>query len=386
MENKKISRYHYYYFTVIILSLSGLITSSYLLWSHYRNYTDIIFSSFCAISKRFNCDTVSQSSWSILLDIPVALWGTIGYLYFLTLAIPAYKNNQASIHLWRLLSAIGVFYSLTSIFFGYIASTKIHSYCILCIITYIINFLLFYIPWITYRRISKNYIAIDIRETVKYIKKNLYIKIATTIIIIILTLSHLLLPHYWQFSPPPLPENTARGTTVEGYPWIGAEHPMITIEEYTDYRCFQCYKMHCILRILIAKNPDRIRLVHHHYPMDHEVNAIVVPVEFHIGSGKLAKLAILSGLRNKFWELNDLLYAKSRENNQEISLQSLADATKLDINELEAALTDPTINELLRRDIWHGMKLGLTGTPSFVINGKVYQGTIPPEIIQSFTK
>jgi protein-disulfide isomerase len=37
---------------------------------------------------------------------------------------------------------------------------------------------------------------------------------------------------------------------------------------------------------------------------------------------------------------------------------------------------------MLRKDIIDALKLGITGTPSFVIDGKVYQGQIPPEILK----
>jgi len=33
-------------------------------------------------------------------------------------------------------------------------------------------------------------------------------------------------------------------------------------------------------------------------------------------------------------------------------------------------------------DIRDGLKLGITGTPAFVIDGKAYLGQLPPEIIK----
>jgi len=54
-----------YFWTVAILAMAGLANSIYLAVSHYRVYTDIFYSSFCAISKAINCDTVSQSIYSM---------------------------------------------------------------------------------------------------------------------------------------------------------------------------------------------------------------------------------------------------------------------------------------------------------------------------------
>jgi protein-disulfide isomerase len=60
----------------------------------------------------------------------------------------------------------------------------------------------------------------------------------------------------------------------------------------------------------------------------------------------------------------------------------IADKTGLDINELASALDHPITTELLRRDIWDGMQLGLLGTPAFEIEGEVYMGHLPPHILR----
>ncbi|MBU3949567.1 MAG: hypothetical protein KJ826_15285 [Proteobacteria bacterium] len=44
-------------------------------------YTDIGYESFCAISKAINCDTVSQSPYSVFLGVPLAIWGVAGYCF-----------------------------------------------------------------------------------------------------------------------------------------------------------------------------------------------------------------------------------------------------------------------------------------------------------------
>jgi len=99
------------------------------------------------------------------------------------------------------------------------------------------------------------------------------------------------LPRYWIFTYPVPSENVSSGITPEGNPWLGAKNPILTIEEFTDYQCFQCSKMHLMLRLLVNRHPRKLRLVHHHYPMDSEFNYILVKKPFHEGSGKLAMLA-----------------------------------------------------------------------------------------------
>ena len=74
-----------YFWVIAVIAAAGLTDSVYLSISHYRNYTDISYRSFCAISKAINCDTVSQSPYAIFLGVPVPVWGVIGYAFFLGL-------------------------------------------------------------------------------------------------------------------------------------------------------------------------------------------------------------------------------------------------------------------------------------------------------------
>ena len=74
----------------------GLIDASYLSISHFRVYTDMDYRSFCAISKAINCDTVSQSPYSIFLNVPVPIWGVIGYIVVSLLLFKAWGYRNAA--------------------------------------------------------------------------------------------------------------------------------------------------------------------------------------------------------------------------------------------------------------------------------------------------
>jgi uncharacterized membrane protein len=73
--------FQFYFLPVCSLVIVGLAASCYLAISHYRVYTDIGYSSFCAISKAINCDTVSQSPYSIFMELPVPIWGVLDTFY-----------------------------------------------------------------------------------------------------------------------------------------------------------------------------------------------------------------------------------------------------------------------------------------------------------------
>lgn len=137
------NREPFYYFLIgWMLIIAGFLDALYLAVSHYRVYTDITYSSFCAISKSINCDTVSQSSFSILFGMPVPIWGVFGYL-FLILIFPfvIHKENTDK-RLWAVFFITVTFYSIYSLILAFISTFFIHSYCLMCIVSYAVNFVL----------------------------------------------------------------------------------------------------------------------------------------------------------------------------------------------------------------------------------------------------
>jgi 2-hydroxychromene-2-carboxylate isomerase len=80
--------------------------------------------------------------------------------------------------------------------------------------------------------------------------------------------------------------------------------------------------------------------------------------------------------------MHDLLY--SLRDSHEIGTRSLAEAVGLDPVGLVRALRDPEIIGKLREDLRAGLRLGITGTPTYVIDGKVYQGQLPANIQDRF--
>ena len=371
-----------YLWTVVLLAMVGLADSVYLAISHYRVYTDIGYRSFCAISRAINCDTVSQSRYSIFLGLPVPIWGIVGYTFILLLFLQAGGKAAGKKRLWAFAFWISLAFNSYSIVLAFISSYYIESYCIMCIVSYAVNLGLLFFSWMIRRRFSDSGLIADTRQDLLFLWKK---KVASTLIFTAFLSSVLLLwfvvPTYWKFQPQPLSEHIATGITDGGHPWIGAQQPSLEIIEFSDYQCFQCRKMHYLLRQTISENNSKIRIVHRNYPMDDKFNPIVKQ-PFHIGSGQMALLAIFAESKNKFWQMNDYLYNTAGRQDR-IEFKELAKKLDLDASELARSLADPANHYKLRSDIIEGIELGITGTPAYVINGKVYLGQIPAKVLKT---
>ena len=370
-----------YYSSVIVLALIGVFDSIYLSFSHYRVYTDMAYVSFCAISKAINCDTVSQSPYAILFGVPLPVWGVLGYAFFALIAFLGGQRQAQRRRLWPFLMILAALFCLSSVILALISSYLIHSYCIMCILSYAVNFGLLYTVWIIRRRFDSTPFHLALMEDWRYFLR--YKRLFASVMGGTIAVGGLLLlvyPVYWQLAPPQENLKVKSGLDDAGHPYWGDPGAPVTITEFTDYQCFQCRKMHFFLRRLIAENPGRAKLIHRHFPMDRRVNP-GLKTSLHVGSGKMAVLAIYASAKDKFWQMNDLLFEiAARKGN--FNLKEVAKRTGIEPRELAWALKNKLAYRRLSMDIKDGGELGLEGTPGFVVDGEVYQGNLPADVLQ----
>jgi protein-disulfide isomerase len=85
-----------------------------------------------------------------------------------------------------------------------------------------------------------------------------------------------------------------------------------------------------------------------------------------------------------FWELHDAIYAEDRGRNagelDREPLIAMAADLGLDVERFEADLDDPALAEAVQADLQLGQSLGITGTPTFLINGHLVVGAQPTEM------
>jgi uncharacterized membrane protein/protein-disulfide isomerase len=373
--------YHCYLAGVLGLCLAGIGLCVYLAISHYRIHTDLDYQSFCALTRAINCDTVSQSRYSVMAGAPVSVWGIFGYFGFIVMALLSTLNLEPERRMWTICQATALAFCAAGLAFAAVSTFLVKSYCIVCIATYAVNFALLFVSWLIRRRFHAGGYFWALAEDIRFLwSKRAVSAPLLGLLALGLTATAVAFPAYWEIGPADRGQKVGGGLTEDGAPYIGAVNPMIEIVEFTDYQCFQCRKMHYYLRTLVARYPGQIRLTHRHYPMDHEFNPIVTE-PFHVGSGRMALLAIHAAMTGRFLEMNDLLFRKASEGN-DIDL----DAIRREIGDevdLGQALVHPPYLELLLRDIRYGMKLRVMGTPAFLVDGKIFTGSIPSEVLKA---
>ena len=114
---------------ILICSIIAIITSAYLLYSHYAT-TD----SFCDINPSISCDIVNRSLYSEIFGIPISLMSLLAFIFILIITILASKdkiNSEKVINIIYWLMILSVIFALYLI---YIEAFVLYSVCPLCIV------------------------------------------------------------------------------------------------------------------------------------------------------------------------------------------------------------------------------------------------------------
>jgi vitamin-K-epoxide reductase (warfarin-sensitive) len=119
---------------IAVLALAGMIVSAVSLQRHYAKSA----TAFCDFSQRFSCDIVNRSEYSSIVGIPVAGIGVAGYAVLFVLAV-FLKDRTATPN--RLLAAAlaGLVFAL---YLTYIEGYVLNAWCILCLISLLVIFLI----------------------------------------------------------------------------------------------------------------------------------------------------------------------------------------------------------------------------------------------------
>src|SRR3989339_988847 len=119
----------------IVLIILGLIDSGYLFYK-YKTKTSLS----CPLHS--DCNAVVNSKWGKFMGVKNEVWGMLYYLALLLLSLAFYFNLQI-VYLRFLLFSLTLSGVLYSIYLVFIQVKKIKEYCLYCLLSALINILLF---------------------------------------------------------------------------------------------------------------------------------------------------------------------------------------------------------------------------------------------------
>ena len=140
------------------------------------------------------------------------------------------------------------------------------------------------------------------------------------------------------------------------------EGAILEVVEFSDFQCPYCAQARPVVDSLLAAHPGQVRHVYRHYPLP-----------MHEYAARAAQASIEAQRQGRFWPYHDRLF----ENQQALSDADLvghAEWLGLDADSFERALAGNVHQARMHEDMELGRSLGVTGTPTFFLNGFRLQG------------
>lgn len=135
--------------------------------------------------------------------------------------------------------------------------------------------------------------------------------------------------------------------------------------EFSDFQCPYCQAAAGTVRQFVTKRGDRVTLVYKHLPLT-SIHAQALPA---------AQAAWAAGQQGKFWEFHDALFEQQKQLGEPL-YSSLAKSLGLDMTRFNRDRTSKAAEAAVNQDVQLAEKLGINGTPFFVMNGQVFSGDV----------
>jgi protein-disulfide isomerase len=148
-------------------------------------------------------------------------------------------------------------------------------------------------------------------------------------------------------------------------PTRGGEDAAVTIVEWSDFQCPFCNRVSPTLVQIREEYGDRVRFVFKHMPLSIHPQAA--------GAHAAAEAAHRQG---RFWDMHDRLFENQRDLRVE-TLAGYAIEMGLDMDQYKSDVEGEEVAKRISDDLAQAQKLGVTGTPSFFINGRFLSGAQP---------
>lgn len=168
---------------------------------------------------------------------------------------------------------------------------------------------------------------------------------------------------------------TPKSVTLEGRPVRGKSDAKVRIVAFSDFTCHFCEQASKNVDALRKTYGDDVCLIFKHLPLDEK------------GPGGIASayfIAIAQQDEGKAWEFHDLMFA-NRDRllaEGEPFIKESAQKLGVDMKRLAKDVRSKKVTDIMAEDQKEAQKLGVEGTPYFLVNDLVVRGALPLDLFR----
>lgn len=165
-------------------------------------------------------------------------------------------------------------------------------------------------------------------------------------------------------------DHTRFGPSAEDTKPMGCDKKScpITVVEYSEFQCPYCSRAIPAIKRVLADYRGKISWTVRDFPLS-----------FHDRARPAAVAAHCAGDQGKFWNMYQAIF-DNQNDLQDENLKKYAAKVVTDKAKWEECFKNPTAKDpVIQTNMESGMKVGVTGTPAFFINGRRLSGAVPYE-------
>lgn len=152
---------------------------------------------------------------------------------------------------------------------------------------------------------------------------------------------------------------------TEGAPTRGNAEAKLAIVEFSDFQCPYCARVGPTLEQVEREYGDKLRIVFKH-----------LPLSMHPKAPAAHAAAEAAHRQGKFWQMHDLIFSDQASMTPE-KYAEYAKQLGLDADRFRRDVASADVRSRIDADSQEAARLGVTGTPSFFVNGRFLSGAQP---------
>lgn len=354
----------------------GLGVAAYLVWVHIEvTALGRVAGGLCNVSAAVNCAAAAQSGYAEIFGVPIALLGLGFYAAVLvTVALSLRRGGDPRDPLGApaLLVTLFGLTSLYSLFLLAVSVFDVAAFCPACSVLYLVNFGGLAAAWAWHGKGPHRTLPAQLSALPRFLRRSGALAFigaqAVVVVAGLAVVSQAKESTAARLAPDaaiaPSIENVEKVAGAPHAPSLGPADAPVVIVVFSDFQCPYCARFGAVLHEVHERLGDAVRIEFRHFPLP-----------FHSMAPTAARAAICAHAEGKFWPVHDLFFGQQARLVSD--LPGLLAEAGLDSAQIMECARSSHASALLAEDLAAGQKLGIKGTPAFVLGGKLYSGAYP---------
>ncbi|MGH9219378.1 MAG: vitamin K epoxide reductase family protein [Vicinamibacterales bacterium] len=365
-------------------ALLGLGASTYSTWVHYRILNDPTYvESACDVSATVNCTAVYSSRFGAFAGVPVAVFGTLFFVFVLFLIAWSAKSAVTRDNLSGYVFAASTIGLAAVLYLGYASFFILGALCLACLTTYVAVIGLFLTSGASARQPMTKLPGRFAKDRAALTAGVMFAAAAAAAIALFPEQRVTAAASEPAASSPAAAPQSSIPTVDAGQiqkleeylaaqPRIPVMVPTdgaaVVIVKFNDYQCPACGQTYRDYKPVLAKwaaqAPGKVKFLAKDYPLERECNQFVGQ-DLHPGACEAAVAVRLAREKGTAEAMEDWLFANQPAMNPQTVKNAAASVGK--VGDFDARYAGTL--ELVKGDVAQGAQLKISGTPTFFMNG-----------------